>query len=75
MKSLKHFLIPSILFFIGCDLYENPPFLDDTIYQDSQSIIGARDGIFQAITTYDTLIFMAWRVFTSFKEVSISNEK
>ena len=54
MKSLKHFLIVSVILFLGCDLDENPPFLDDTIYQDSQSIIGARDGIFQAITTYDT---------------------
>jgi len=54
MKTLKLFLIASVVLFIGCDLEENPPFLDDNIYQDSQSIIGARDGIFQAITTYDT---------------------
>jgi hypothetical protein len=54
MKSLKLFLLTSVIIFIGCDLDENPPFLDDTIYQDSQTIIGARDGMFQAITTYNT---------------------
>ena len=54
MKSLKLFLLTSVIIFTGCDLDENPPFLDDTIYQDSQTIIGARDGMFQAITTYNT---------------------
>jgi len=47
------FTLP-ILFFIGCDLEEEPPFLDETIYTDSQSAQAARDGIYQALTTYNT---------------------
>ena len=47
------FTLP-ILFFVGCDLEEEPPFLDETIYTDSQSAQAARDGIYQALTTYNT---------------------
>ena len=47
------FTLP-IQFFIVCDLNEEPPFLDETIYTDSQSAQAARDGIYQALTTYNT---------------------
>ena len=37
MKYLKYLLIIPMLFTISCDLEENPPFLDETLYQDVQS--------------------------------------
>ena len=45
MKYLKYLLILPILFSLSCDLEENPPFLDETLYQDVQSAEAARDGI------------------------------
>ena len=54
MKYLKYILIIPILFSISCDLEENPPFLDETLYQDVQSAEAARDGIYQSITDYNT---------------------
>ena len=54
MKYLKYLLIIPILFTLSCDLEENPPFLDETLYQDVQSAEAARDGIYQSITGYNT---------------------
>ena len=54
MKYLKYLLIIPMLFTISCDLEENPPFLDETLYQDVQSAEAARDGIYQSITGYNT---------------------
>ena len=54
MKYLKYLLIIPVLFSIACDLEEDPPFLDDTLYQDVQSAEAARDGIYQALTGYNT---------------------
>ncbi len=55
MKYFKYliFILP-VLFIIGCDLDEEPPFLDETIYTDAQSAQAARDGIYQSLTTYNT---------------------
>ena len=55
MKYFKYliFTLP-VLFIIGCDLDEEPPFLDETIYTDAQSAQAARDGIYQSLTTYNT---------------------
>jgi hypothetical protein len=54
MKYIKLFLILPLVFFVSCDLDESPPFLDATLYQDVQSAEAARDGIYQALTGYDT---------------------
>lgn len=54
MKSIKLFFALFILTLIGCDLEENPPFLDNTFYNDPQGAIGARDGLYQAFTSYDS---------------------
>ena len=54
MKYLKYLLIIPMLFSLSCDLEENPPFLDETLYQDVQSAEAARDGIYQSITGYNT---------------------
>ena len=55
MKYFKYliFTLP-VLFIIGCDLDEEPPFLDETNYTDAQSAQAARDGIYQSLTTYNT---------------------
>ena len=34
-----------LIFFTSCDLDENPPFMDNTLYSDPQSAEAARDGI------------------------------
>ena len=54
MKYIKYLFL--ILFTVSCevDLDETPPFLDDTMYSDPQSAQGARDGLYQALTTYNT---------------------
>ena len=54
MKYIKLFLILPLIFFVSCDLDESPPFLDATLYQDVQSAEAARDGIYQALTGYNT---------------------
>ena len=54
MKYIKLLLILPLVFFVSCDLDESPPFLDATLYQDVQSAEAARDGIYQALTSYDT---------------------
>lgn len=54
MKSIKLFFVLFMIVFIGCDLEETPPFLDNTFYNDPQGAIGARDGLYQAFTSYDS---------------------
>ena len=55
---MKNYKIIIFLFFgflaASCDLDENPPFLDDTVYQDLQSATATLDGIYQGMTTYGT---------------------
>ena len=54
MKAIKLFFVLFLIVFTGCDLEENPPFLDNSFYNDSQGAIGARDGLYQAFTSYDS---------------------
>ena len=55
MKYFKYLILAlPILFIMGCDLEEEPPFLDETIYTNAQSAQAARDGIYQSLTTYNT---------------------
>ena len=55
MKYFKYLILAlPILFIMGCDLDEEPPFLDETIYTNAQSAQAARDGIYQSLTTYNT---------------------
>ncbi|PHN06561.1 RagB/SusD family nutrient uptake outer membrane protein [Flavilitoribacter nigricans] len=54
MKNLK--LILFLIFGISygsCNLDENPPFLDDSLYSSVQSAHAALDGIYQSLTAYD----------------------
>ena len=48
------FTLP-ILFFVGCDLDEEPPFLDETIYTDSQSAQAAKRWYISSIEQHITL--------------------
>ena len=52
LKNLKYLFV--VLFIVGCNLDEEPPFLDETLYLDVQSAQAARDGIYQSLTTYNT---------------------
>jgi len=55
MKYFKYLILAlPISFIMGCDLDEEPPFLDETIYTNAQSAQAARDGIYQSLTTYNT---------------------
>ena len=38
---------------VSCDLDENPPFLDNSLYDNPQSAEAARDGIYAALTHYN----------------------
>ena len=40
-------------FYFSCDLEEEPIFLDDTIYTDPSTAAAARDGIYEALTSYN----------------------
>ena len=44
-----------LIFFISCDLNEDPPFLDNTLYSDPQSAEAARDGIYAGFTHYNAM--------------------
>ena len=46
------FLTVSGLYF-SCDLDESPIFLDSTIYTDPSTAAAARDGVYEALTTYN----------------------
>ena len=56
MKYFKYLILAlPILFIMGCDLDEEPPFLDETIYTNAQSAQAARDGIYPVSYTHLTL--------------------
>ena len=68
MKNIKILLLLTFAFFSSCDLEENPPFLDESVYTDPEIVISALDGIYAALTTYklkreDYLLLMDTRVF------------
>ena len=54
MKIIKYTFFITALLLTSCNLDETPPFLDESIYQDPASAIGARDGIYQAISSYNS---------------------
>ena len=57
--QLKHIAILVCLLFtttillVSCNLEEDPPFLDNTMYGNAQSAEAARDGIYAAFTHYN----------------------
>ncbi len=53
MKYLKYLLLFLIVVSCDYDLDENPPFLEDTMYSDPGAAQGARDGFYEALTTYE----------------------
>jgi len=46
-------LFTSSLLLVSCNLEEDPPFLDSTMYNNPQSAEAARDGIYAAYATYN----------------------
>ncbi len=55
MKNFKVILLFLFAgFFMSCELDEEPIFLDSSIYQDPNTASAARDGIYEALTSYDT---------------------
>ena len=54
MKIIKYTFFITAFLLTSCNLDETPPFLDESIYQDPASAIGARDGIYQAISSYNS---------------------
>jgi hypothetical protein len=56
MKNLK-FILVLIFGFLSssCNLDEDPIFLDPTLYDNPESATAALDGIYQKLTTYDSM--------------------
>ena len=50
---LKILLLFTLAIFSSCDLEENPPFLDESVYTDPEVVVSALDGIYAALTTYN----------------------
>ena len=46
-------LFTSTILLVSCNLEEDPPFLDSTLYNNAQSAEAARDGIYAAYATYN----------------------
>tara|TARA_B110000003_G_scaffold96909_1_gene99046 strand:+ start:21473 stop:22999 length:1527 start_codon:yes stop_codon:yes gene_type:complete len=61
MKNLK-FIIVIIFGFLSssCNLDESPIFLDATMYDNPQSAKAALDGIYEKVTTYDSMERRYW---------------
>jgi len=61
MKNLK-FILVLIFGFLSssCNLDEEPIFLDATLYNNPQSAIAALDGIYEKLTTYDSMERRYW---------------
>ena len=61
MKNLK-FILVLIFGFLSssCNLDEEPIFLDETLYDTPESAIAALDGIYEKITTYDSMERRYW---------------
>ena len=53
MKNIKILLLLTFAIFSSCDLEENPPFLDESVYSDPEIVVSALDGIYAALTTYN----------------------
>jgi hypothetical protein len=53
MKNIKILLLFTLAIFSSCDLEENPPFLDESVYTDPEIVVSALDGIYAALTTYN----------------------
>ena len=53
MKDLKILFLFAIAIFSSCDLDEDPPFLDDSVYSDPKIVVSTLDGIYAALTTYN----------------------
>ena len=57
--QLKHIamlvclLFTTTILLVSCNLEEDPPFLDNTMYGNAQSAEAARDGIYAAFTHYN----------------------
>ena len=61
MKNLKFIIV--IIFGIltnSCNLDEDPIFLDETMYDNPQSAKAALDGIYEKLTTYDSMERRYW---------------
>lgn len=55
MKNIKIIILLGIALVLNsCNLDENPPFLDDSIYDSPQSARAALDGLYEALTTYNS---------------------
>ena len=61
MKNLK-FILVLIFGFLSssCNLDEDPIFLDTTLYDNPDSATAALDGIYQKLTTYDSMERRYW---------------
>ena len=53
VKNLKILILFVCTVFSSCDLDEDPPILDDGVYDDPRAVISALDGIYAALTTYN----------------------
>lgn len=54
MKRLTILLITILgISYTSCSLEENPPFLDDSVYNSPQSVRAVLDGIYQSLTSYN----------------------
>ncbi len=53
MKDLKILFLFALAYFSSCDLDEDPPFLDTSVYSDPEIVVSTLDGIYAALTTYN----------------------
>lgn len=53
MKNLKLLLLTSLVIFSSCDLNEDPPYLDENAYNNTNSVLGTLDGIYAGLANYD----------------------
>ena len=53
MKDLKILFLFTLAIFSSCDLDEDPPFLDTSVYSDPEIVVSTLDGIYAALTTYN----------------------
>ena len=51
MKDLKILFVFALAIFSSCDLDEDPPFLDESVYSDPEVVVSTLDGIYAALTT------------------------
>ena len=52
MKNLKIFLLIFVTF-SSCDMEENPPYLDENVYNDTSTVGATLDGIYAALASYN----------------------